>query len=137
MSRRRLDGPRAVVAIVVSLAAVAAVVAILAASGERSDVARPGDVLVRARRNQWRPQVVTVPAGEVGVVVRNDDFQAHDFTMHGVVAVHVPGRSTRRLVVKLAPGEHRFVCTLHPSMTGVLRAAASMPGVSPVGLGRH
>lgn len=88
--------------------------------------ARPGDVRITTSDLAFSPERLTAKAGNVGVVVHNEDLFWHTFTVNKVNAnVNVPTGGTKRLELPgLAPGTYEFVCAVpgHESagMKGVL-----------------
>lgn len=87
---------------------------------------RPGDYEVTMRNTRFDPADLTVPAGDLGVVIQNDDLFWHTWTIRELdVEVRVPTGGTRRVDLSaLGPGTYAIVCTIpgHEAigMTGTL-----------------
>jgi nitrite reductase (NO-forming) len=75
---------------------------------------------------KFEPDRLTAPAGDIGVIVKNDDLFWHTFTVSELDAnVTVATSGRKRLVMRdVAPGTYEFVCAIpgHESagMTGTL-----------------
>jgi plastocyanin len=106
-----------------ALAAVAAVLALLSCGGRQSAAADPPPtthtILVEAVR--FVPEVLTIKAGDTIVWINKDPFP------HTAVSTAV-GLDSKEIAAgaswKFSPttkGEIPYVCTLHPTMKGVLR----------------
>ncbi len=89
-------------------------------------VVQPGDVEITMRNSEFDPADLTVDAGDLGVVVTNDDLFWHTWTIERLdVDLRVPTGGTRRVEVPdLAPGRYTIICAVpgHESlgMTGTL-----------------
>lgn len=73
-----------------------------------------GDVVVRAESNLvFQPEEVTATAGDVSVVLTNDDRQVHTFTIEGredELLLRAEGGETVEGSIELEPGEYVFYC---------------------------
>jgi hypothetical protein len=75
----------------------------------RSDTRRPGDVLLTITPSvESSPRSLTVDAGRVSILVRNQSNHRNTLTIDGVVTREVPARSTKRVTFTVASGEYRF-----------------------------
>jgi plastocyanin len=95
------------------------------AGGNAVDV-QAGDLRLVTRDVAFKPTRLNARAGDVGVVVKNDDLFWHTFTVNRLNAnVRVATGGRRRIVLRnLRAGRYEFVCAIpgHESagMTGVL-----------------
>ncbi len=112
-----------------SAVAVAVVVALsvaVPALGADAAKQRAGDLVMVTRDVKFEPDQLTAPAGDIAVVVKNDDLFWHTFTVNKLDAnVTVATSGRKRLVMRgVAPGTYEFVCAIpgHESagMTGTL-----------------
>jgi plastocyanin len=115
-SRGRSVGGPAVVAgtAVAGVALFAAGLAIAAVSGFGDGAElRPGDVLVDMKAAKFVRERITVPSGQVGVVVDNADLFWHTFTIDELdVDVRVPVSARRRGVFVAPPGTYTYYCAI-------------------------
>lgn len=76
--------------------------------------AREGDLRVTTSDLAFSTERLVADAGDVGVVVKNEDLFWHTFTVNKLNAnVNVPTGGTKRLVLEdLAPGTYDFVCAI-------------------------
>jgi plastocyanin len=87
---------------------------------------RAGDIVMVTRDTKFEPERLTAPAGDIGVIVKNDDLFWHTFTVTDLDAnVTVATSGRKRLVMRdVAAGTYEFVCAIpgHESagMTGTL-----------------
>jgi plastocyanin len=100
----------AVGAVLLVVALVVAVPALGADAGKR----RAGDLVMVTRDVKFEPSQLTAPAGDIGVVVKNDDLFWHTFTVSKLDAnVTVATAGRKRLVMRdVAPGTYKFVCAI-------------------------
>jgi plastocyanin len=72
----------------------------------------------------FSPAELTFPGGaEITFAFKNDDSAPHNFTLEGVDGVDEdvsPGAETQVSFPAPAPGDYKFHCSVHPSMTGTL-----------------
>ncbi len=96
------------------------------AAGANALDARSSDLRVTASDLSFGPNHLRAAAGDVGVIVRNDDLFWHTFTVKETNAsVRIATGGRRRIALeRLAPGTYHFVCAIpgHESagMRGVL-----------------
>jgi plastocyanin len=80
---------------------------------------RPRVHHVAIRGMQFVPPELAVARGDV-IVWTNEDFFPHTATAHGFFdSKAIESKKTWRFQAE-HPGEFRYVCTLHPTMTGRL-----------------
>ena len=69
----------------------------------------------------FREEAPTVAAGEVALSFRNTGKAPHTFTVEGLeVDLSAGGGETVESVFSAEAGTYKFVCTIHPQMTGEL-----------------
>jgi plastocyanin len=102
--------PSALGAVAVALVLVVAV----PVAGAGAVKARPFDLRVNTSDLAFHPTRLQAHAGDVGVVVHNEDLFWHTFTVNQTnQSVSVPTGGTKRLVLeKLPPGTYDFVCAI-------------------------
>lgn len=76
--------------------------------------AQPNDLRVTTSDLAFKPERLEANAGDVAVVVHNEDLFWHTFTVNKTNAnVNVPTGGTKRLVLDdLTPGTYEFVCAI-------------------------
>lgn len=105
------------------------------ALGVLASSARAAEQQIFAAGNQFTPPAVTAASGD-SLRFDNTDIASHNVTseppgLFGTKGNVAPGsQGVVSGVAGLEPGDYRFVCTLHPGMTGVLHVGA--PGVTAV-----
>jgi plastocyanin len=112
---RSMGGPAVVAGTGVAGVAVFAVGLALAAASGFGDGAelQPGDVLVDMKAAKFARERITVPSGQVGVVVDNADLFWHTFTIDELdVDVRVPVSARRRAVFEAPPGTYTYYCAI-------------------------
>ncbi|MFQ5966771.1 MAG: cupredoxin domain-containing protein [Acidimicrobiia bacterium] len=98
-------------------------VSLVAAASLTSDVAQPGDVVVRALEVEFRPTAISASPGTVGVLVDNEDPFRHTFAISELgVNVELPAGTARRVELQAEAGTYTYVCTVpgHEDMRGTL-----------------
>ncbi|MEY2424574.1 MAG: cytochrome c oxidase subunit [Actinomycetota bacterium] len=95
-------------------AVVVALVVAVPALGADAAKRRASDLVVVTRDVKFKPERLTTPAGDIGVVVKNDDLFWHTFTVSKLDAnVTVATSGRKRLVIRdAAPGTYKFVCAI-------------------------
>lgn len=90
--------------------------------------AEPGDIRLTTSDMAFSQTTLTAKAGDVGVIVHNEDLFWHTFTVNKLNEnLNVPTGGTKRLqLTDLAPGTYEFVCAI-PGHEG-----AGMKGVLTV-----
>src|SRR5215207_6346775 len=68
---------------------------------------------------RFTPASLTVKRGDT-IVWRNDDLVPHTATARGVFDSATVGAGKTWRYKATAAGEHAYICTLHPTMKGVL-----------------
>jgi hypothetical protein len=113
------------VAAVLGIAAVVSLVLMLANTSSVSE-AEAGDAPeVTAKHTKWSVEMLSAPAGEVRIVVKNDDPLLHTFTIEDLdIDVSLSPWSEQVVVLgDLTPGNYGFVCRVfdhETDMTGVI-----------------
>jgi plastocyanin len=113
------------------LVAVLAALVVPACGGTSGALGPPpaGDVVLVARNTQWDKTDIQVPSGrDVVFVVENQDKGI----AHNLHIKDIPGEPRTKLekgpvyqTLKVRfdqPGKYKFVCDLHPNMTGTITA---------------
>jgi plastocyanin len=73
--------------------------------------------------NAFEPESITVAADST-LTVTNEGQAVHSFTIEEEgIDEDVPAGESTTVDITLAAGEHPFVCTFHPEMTGTLTVA--------------
>jgi plastocyanin len=124
----RRSGPassaaRGVAAAAVVVLAALGVWALVAGSGYESAIARGDDIKMTQKDFAFVPERLTAEAGEVAVVIENEDAATHTFTIDELgVDLFVPaGKSARVTFQADWPETYRFYCKPHaPDMDGSL-----------------
>ncbi|MDP1794967.1 MAG: cupredoxin domain-containing protein [Acidimicrobiales bacterium] len=113
----------------VGLGAVAIAIALTIAvpiAGADALGAQTDDIRIATRDLEFAPKQLRAPAGDIGVIVTNDDLFWHTFTVNKFNAnVNVATGGRKRLVLdNVAPGTYEFVCAIPghegAGMTGML-----------------
>ena len=108
----------------------------LAACGEAdgaSATTDAGGITVVAREYGFTPDALSLPAGSVQFVLRNEGSEEHEFeilqgdTVVDEVEGLIPGLE-RDLSVTLAPGEYQFVCRLADHLQRGMSGSLSVAG---------
>lgn len=102
------------------VAAVGVVVALSAASGVASAQPAADDVQVVAQGVEFGTDEITVPAGETGFWLDNQDVLRHTFTIEELgYEIDAPSMSAQRAVFDLEPGDYQVICAVpgHENMT--------------------
>ena len=87
------------------------------------DVAQSGDLLVEGKDIEWMPDSPTAAAGQVGVLVDNNDPIRHVFAVEQLnVEIEVPASTSRRVEFSAPAGTYEIICTVpgHDDMTATL-----------------
>ena len=96
-----------------------ALASLLGGPGAAVEPGRPATHAILIEAMRFQPEVVTVRAGD-SVVWQNQDPFAHTATAAAFDSKSIAaGRSWTYRTTRA--GEVRYVCTLHPTMQGVLR----------------
>ena len=102
-----------------------------AGAGGAQGGAAPASATIHFAGRRFSPSSITVRAGAT-ITFRNDDDREHtaSATLGAFeTGVLTPGASGR---VKLAsPGSYRYVCLIHPDMTGTITVAAASGRAAP------
>jgi plastocyanin len=120
---------------VLAVGVATAVSGLLAACGDDGEVALSSepvpddpDVVIMAENMAFEPGEVDVAADQpVTIVIDNrDDGVNHNIHVEDAAPPNKTpleqGVSQQALTVTLDPGEHEFVCDIHPNMTGTMLA---------------
>jgi plastocyanin len=111
-TRRRRIAPRVAIggAAVVILAIVG--LSRIPAVGEHI-TARPGDIVVSIRTNEFSREELAADAGTLGITVTNHDVFWHTLTIDELdLDLRIPNGGTRRVQLDVDPGTYRFVCAI-------------------------
>lgn len=81
--------------------------------------AAPRRHVVEIRGMTFHPSIVEVARGDTVIWV-NQDIVPHTATAKRAWDTGVLAQGKRGLIVARQPGELRYSCTLHPTMTGIL-----------------
>ncbi|MEE8406538.1 MAG: cupredoxin domain-containing protein [Acidimicrobiia bacterium] len=114
---------RRVVRVSVGVFVVLALVSVGLSVAQDDDVAQSGDLLVESKGILWIPDLLTAPAGQVGVFIENRDPVRHTFVIEQLdVEVEVPTSTSRRVEFSAPAGTYQIICTVpgHANMTGTL-----------------
>ena len=114
---------RRVVAVSVGVFVVLALVSVGLSVAQDDDVAQNGDLLVEGKDILWMPDLLTAPAGQVGVFIENRDPVRHTFVIEQLgVEVELPTSASRRVEFSAPAGTYQIICTVpgHENMTGTL-----------------
>lgn len=114
---------RRVVLVPVGMFVVLAVVSVGLSVAQDDDVVQSGDLLVEGKDILWMPDLLTAPAGRVGVFIENKDPVRHTFVIEQLdVEVEVPTSTSRRVEFTAPAGTYEIICTVlgHENMTGTL-----------------
>ncbi len=114
---------RRVVRVSVGVFVVLALVSVGLSVAQDADVAQSGDLLVESKGILWIPDLLTAPAGQVGVFIENRDPVRHTFVIEQLdVEVEVPTSTSRRVEFSAPAGTYQIICTVpgHANMTGTL-----------------
>jgi len=106
------------------LAAAAAALSLLSCSGQRSaaaDVPPPVTHTVTIEAVQFVPPALTVKAGDTIVWVNKDPFPHTAVSKDAGLDSKEIGAGASWKFVAATKGEFPYICTLHPTMKGVLR----------------
>ena len=124
---------RALTLAVTGLVLVVACGPIQGAIGSPSGTATPpADVIVETAAGDvlaFAPTIVPAPEGQaISLRFRNRSTETHNLTFPALPEVRTqtlvtPGQVEDITIPALTPGDHAFVCTIHPEMTGVLRVS--------------
>lgn len=122
---RRWDAnlARRVVQVPVGVFVVLALVSVGLSVAQDDDVVQSGDLLVEGKDILWMPDLLTAPAGQVGVFIENKDPVRHTFVIEQLgVEVEVPTSASRRVEFTAPAGTYEIICTVlgHENMTGTL-----------------
>ena len=107
-----------------SLAAAAAALSLLSCSGQRSAVADAPPAVthtVTIEAVQFVPPALTVKAGDTIVWVNKDPFPHTAVSKDAGLDSKEIGAGASWKFVAATKGEFPYICTLHPTMKGVLR----------------
>jgi plastocyanin len=112
---RSVGGHRTVVAVAALAVAVFVVglgVAQLGGFGSPTRL-QAGDVRLAMKDAKFGRDRITVPAGQVSIVVENDDLFWHTFTIDTLhVDSRVPVKARRRATFTVAPGTYTYYCAI-------------------------
>ncbi len=114
-ARVRARGGRASVPVGVGALALALALTIaVPIAGADAVGAHPGDLRIATRNLTFTPERLTAPAGDIGVVVTNDDLFWHTFTVNRFNAnVNVATGGRKRLLLEdVVAGTYEFVCAV-------------------------
>lgn len=104
---------RPVLATVGGIFALGVVAAGVATFGVESDDPLDTDVQVIAHVNEYEPTEIVVEDGSNGFWLDNQDGVRHTLSLEGTdFEIDVPGYSSKRADLDLAPGAYTFVCTV-------------------------
>lgn len=120
---RRTGNPLPLAAAGVGVVVVAAAVGAVAAGGVESAAALDSDVAVVTRALAFEPTEIVLTVDDRGLWVDNVDPFRHTLTVEGTdIDLQLPGSSSQRIDVDLAPGSYAVVCAVpgHEAMTATL-----------------
>ncbi|MBA3373343.1 MAG: cupredoxin domain-containing protein [Actinomycetota bacterium] len=128
LSRRRTTtdgaGPLVTVALAGVLLATVLILGALRSSGAEA-TAQAGDLVLATANLRFTKPELSVVAGQVAVVVKNEDLFWHTFTIDELgVDLRVPVSAERRVTFNAAPGRYSYYCRVpgHDTiMRGTLR----------------
>jgi plastocyanin len=85
----------------------------------------PGTAALAIADKAFEPSVLTIARGSTDITITNGDITDHTFTMNdgSVDQPIAPGQSVTVTVQVPAGSSVGFHCSIHPQMTGTLRAA--------------
>lgn len=122
---RRWDAKlaRRVVQVPVGVFVVLALVSVGLSVAQDDDMVQSGDLLVEGKDILWMPDLLTAPAGQIGVFIENKDPVRHTFVIEQLdVEVELPTSASRRVEFLAPAGTYEITCTVlgHENMTGTL-----------------
>jgi plastocyanin len=82
------------------------------------------DAVVEMKQTEFAPEVIELPAGEIAVVVENDDPIVHTFTVEDLDVDEDLGAGDEKFIEFSAePGEYELTCEVpgHESMDAIIR----------------
>jgi plastocyanin len=82
------------------------------------------DAVVEMKQTEFEPEVIELPAGEIAVVVENDDPIVHTFTVEDLDVDEDLGAGDEKFIEFSAePGEYELTCEVpgHESMDAIIR----------------
>jgi plastocyanin len=107
-----------------SLIGLLTIVALLLRIGYEEPPSNSGDISISANDNEFIPDRVDAGPGRVTVVVENEDFSIHTFSIeHLDVSQYLPGGVRSEVVFQADPGTYEYFCEIpgHEEMKGTLR----------------
>ena len=123
--RRAPGGPAGIVGVVAVVALVGAVgIAVVQSGGQDDDVKQDGDFGMFAQDIEFKPDVLTSPAGDIGIFIGNDDLVRHNFSIDELdVDEELPSKAYVRIALDdVEPGTYTYYCNIegHEDMKGTL-----------------
>jgi plastocyanin len=120
-TRRAPRAARPTAAVAIGVAVACAAFAGIATVSTTSDPRVAGDIVIDVR-NMVYPDV-TLTAGANVLFIDNHDLVRHTLLIEGTdIAAEIPGTTSRRITVDLAPGTYRYICDVpgHEGMRGTI-----------------
>jgi plastocyanin len=115
--------PRALARVGLAVVVIAALVGLVATLGHEEDIPQEADLRLTAKNIQFFPGELSVPAGQIGVFVENEDLFRHTFAIEELdVEVELPAGRNVRVSFSAEPSSYEFKCSVpgHEQMEGTL-----------------
>jgi plastocyanin len=108
--------------VVAALATAIVVIGLVGTATADSATRLPGDASLTASNFEFEQTALTAKAGDVAIYFQNDDPFVHNVRIDGkgTSANAAGGKAIRHVFKGLTAGSYKYLCAIHPDMTGTL-----------------